>query len=180
MSLIYLDTIGGVAEWSNAPVLKTGVPQGTEGSNPSPTALMRYLGIDYGTKRIGVAVSDKEGSLAFPLGTVQVGPRALSEIASLAKENGVGAVVVGDSKDFLDQPNPVMEDIGQFKKDIAELTGLPVVSEAEFFSSAAAARQFTPDGSRKKNPAHVDLDASAAALILQNYLDRIRYNDFQD
>ena len=67
-----------------------------------------------------------------------------------------------------------MEDIEQFKKDIAELTGLPVEYERELFTSSMAARQFTPDGSRKENPSQEKLDASAAALILQGYLDRNR------
>jgi RNase H-fold protein (predicted Holliday junction resolvase) len=70
-----------------------------------------------------------------------------------------------------------MEDIEQFTKDIAELTGLGVEYEPEFFSSAAAAHQFTPDGSRKQNPSQEKLDASAAALILQSYLDRKRNNN---
>jgi RNase H-fold protein (predicted Holliday junction resolvase) len=67
-----------------------------------------------------------------------------------------------------------MEDIEQFKTDLAELTGLTVEYEPELFSSAAAAWQYTPDGSRKQNPSQEKLDAAAAALILQSYLDRKR------
>jgi RNase H-fold protein (predicted Holliday junction resolvase) len=67
-----------------------------------------------------------------------------------------------------------MEDIESFKKDLAQLTALPVEYEREFFTSTLAARQFAPDGSRKQNPAHKDLDASAAALILQSYLDKLK------
>ena len=133
---------------------------------------MKYLGIDYGTRRIGVAVSDDTGSLAFPLTTVAAGPQALGEVAELARANGAQALVVGESRDNAGRPNEVMEDIEQFKKDIAELTNLPVEYEREFFTSTQAARQFAPDGSRRKNPEHQNLDASAAALILQGYLDR--------
>lgn len=134
---------------------------------------MKYLGIDYGTKRIGVAVSDDTGSLAFPLATVKAGPQALSEVAALAKDNGAQALVIGESRDNAGKPNEVMEDIEQFAKDIGELTGLPVEYEREFFTSTMAARQFAPEQkSRKANPSHATLDASAAALILQSYLDR--------
>lgn len=137
---------------------------------------MRYLGIDYGSKRIGVAVSDEGGSIAFPLGTVDAGPKALSEVASLAKENAAEHIVVGESRGLGGAANAVQESIEQFKTDIAELTGLPVVYEREFFTSALAARQYAPDGSRKANPSQAKLDASAAALILQTYLDRIKNN----
>ena len=135
---------------------------------------MKYLGIDYGTKRSGVAVSDDTGSLAFPLTTVPSNREALSAIAALVKENDVETIVIGESRNFQNEPNEVMEDIEQFKKDLSELTMLPVVYEQELFTSAQAARQFAPDGSRKQNPSQDKLDASAAALILQSYLDRTR------
>ena len=134
---------------------------------------MKYLGIDYGTKRIGVAVSDDTGSLAFPLGTIKAGQGALEEVASLARENTVTGIVIGESRDLSGQANDVMEDIEQFKKDIEELTKLPCLFEREYFTSTYAARQFAPEAkSRKANPSHATLDASAAALILQSYLDK--------
>src|SRR3569623_914386 len=152
-------------------VLKTSVGQPTVSSNLTSSA-MKYLGIDYGTKRIGVAVSDDSGSIAFPLTVVAAGPKALEEVANIARVNNVEQIIVGESLDFKGEKNEVMEDIERFKSDIAELTGLPVSYEREFFSSAQAARQFAPDGSRKKNPSQEKLDAAAAALILQGYLDK--------
>jgi putative Holliday junction resolvase len=133
---------------------------------------MKYLGLDYGTKRIGVAVSDDTGSIAFPLTIVESGPKALEEVADIARVNNVEVIVMGESLNFKNEKNEVMEDIEQFKADISELTQLPVEFEKEFFSSAQAARQFAPDGSRKKNPSQEKLDAAAAALILQGYLDK--------
>ena len=136
---------------------------------------MKYLGIDYGTKNIGVAVSDDNGSVAFPHSVVPAGRDAISKIAALAKEVGAGAVVMGESRNFAGEKNEVMEDIEQFKNDIGELAGVPVHYELEFFTSALAARQFAPEeGSRKANPSQDKLDASAAALILQSYLDRLK------
>lgn len=134
---------------------------------------MKYLGIDYGTKRIGVAVSDDTGSLAFPLEVVRAGANAVSEVHTLAQKNNVGAYVLGESRNFKNEPNAVMEDIEQFKKDLEELTGLPVHYEREFFTSAAAARQFAPEEkTRKEAPSQEKLDAAAAALILQSFLDK--------
>ncbi len=166
--------IGGVAEWSIAPVLKTGVPQGTVSSNLTPSAQMKYIGIDYGTKRIGLAVSDDTGSLAFPLAVVEAGKEALANVAEEVQKSGAEKIILGESRNFQNEPNLVMEDIEQFKKDLHELTGKEVVYEAEFMSSAAAARQYAPDGSRKQNPSQDKLDAAAAAVILQSYLDRNR------
>ena len=140
---------------------------------------MKYLGIDFGPKRIGLALSDETGSLAFPLTTVAAGPHALSEIADVVVKEGVGGIVLGESRDFKDEANAVMEQIDEFKKDLEELAGIPVSYEREFLTSAMAARQFAPPasgrGSRKENPSQKKLDASAAALILQSYLDRSKH-----
>jgi len=134
---------------------------------------MKYLGIDYGTKRIGLALSDDDGRVAFPHAVIKASSSALSEVHALIEERGVGTVVLGESRDFSGERNAVMEDIELFKKDLEELANVPVHYEQELFTSAQAARQFAPEeGSRKQNPSQEMLDASAAALILQSYLDR--------
>jgi len=137
---------------------------------------MKCIGIDYGTKRIGVAVSDDDGRVAFPLATVEAGPKALSQVDALVKENRGARVIIGESRDLSGQPNPVQEDIEQFAKDLGELTQVPVVFEPEFFTSAMAARQGQDKPLRQANLRGQEKleksDASAAALILQSYLDR--------
>jgi len=135
---------------------------------------MKYLGIDYGTRRIGLATSDSTGSLAFPLSTIDAGKGALERVVALAKENATDKIIIGESRNNKGGANKVTKDIEQFKKDLEKLSGLPCSFEREFFTSTMAARQFAPDGSRKANPAHDNLDASAAALILQSYLDRTK------
>jgi putative Holliday junction resolvase len=134
---------------------------------------MKYLGLDYGTRRIGIAISDDTGSLAFPLTVIQAGQGSLEQVAALVKEHAVEKIIIGESRDFKGEANAVMEDITQFKKDLEELSAMTVEFEREFFTSTMAARQFAPQQkSRKANPPHDTLDASAAALILQSYLDR--------
>ncbi len=130
-----------------------------------------------------MAVSDESATLAFPLGVVangslgsDVGERALKEIYDIARENAVVQVVMGESKNYSGEANPVMKEVEKFKEALEE-EGLSVVYEPEFMSSMAAARQFAPEEkSRKANPNQELLDASAAALILQNFLDRNRKN----
>ena len=134
---------------------------------------MKYIGIDYGTKKVGVALSDETGSIAFPNMVVPTRD-ALETVAALIKEQGVGEIVLGESRDFSGEKNAVMTEIEEFKKKL-EAAGLPVHYEREFFTSALAARQFAPEEkSRKQNPSQEQLDASAAALILQSFLDRIK------
>src|SRR3990167_8315006 len=101
---------------------------------------MKYLGIDYGTKRIGVAVSDEGGSMAFPLTTIEAGPKALETVILCVQKNHIEKIIIGESRNFKNEPNLVMEDIEQFKKDLAQLTQLPVEYEPEFMTSAAAGR----------------------------------------
>ncbi len=134
---------------------------------------MKYLGIDYGTKRIGVAVSDPEGRVAFPI-AVLPHKEALAALATLIEQEGIGEVVVGESRNLSGQPNPVQTQIEEFGRELQELTKVQVAYSPEFFTSALAARQFAPEeNSRKQNPEHKNLDASAAALILQGFLDRL-------
>ena len=110
--------------------------------------------------------------MAFPHSTVKAGPGALAAIDELIQKEGVEKIVLGESHNFKGEANAVMEDIAEFKKDLEELTQLPVVYEAEFLSSAAAARQYEGDFGRGEKPSQEKLDASAAAVILQSYLDK--------
>jgi putative Holliday junction resolvase len=139
---------------------------------------MKYLGIDYGTKRIGVAVSDDTGTLAFPLGLVASGEGALEEVLELARENGVETVVMGESRNFKGEANPLMEKIEKFKVAL-EAAGKKVILEPEYMTSAAAEHQHTHSHdahtgrpTRKEAVSKEFLDSSAAALILQSFLDR--------
>lgn len=137
---------------------------------------MKYLGIDYGTKRIGVAVSDDIGVLAFPLTTFPAGKGLLLKVVELAAENSVKMIVLGESRNFKQEQNPIMKEVTEFKKALEE-KGFTVVYEPEFMSSAAAARQYTPEEkTRKANPSQEKLDAAAAAIVLQSYLDKMKNN----
>lgn len=126
---------------------------------------MRYLGIDYGTKRVGVALSDEEGTMAFPHATYPNDRSLREQIAALCAEKGVGTIVLGQSHNLADVPNPVQEDITTFKTHLESTLALPVYLEPEQFSTQAALRL-------QGRTEHTD--ASAAALILDAYLTRHR------
>lgn len=124
---------------------------------------MRYLGIDFGLKRVGVALSDESGTLAFPHVVLPSNKELIAEIARIAKDQKVGVIVVGESKNLDGKDNPIMKDIAVFIKAVHKETKKPVRLEPEFWSSFQAGRW---QGKTDK------LDASAAAIILQSFLDR--------
>lgn len=125
---------------------------------------MRYLGIDYGSKKIGVAVSDTEGKIAFPEAVVPNDKRALQTISDLIMARGITKVIIGESKDFKNKNNRIQEEIDKFAKKLeAKEMDFEVVFEPEFLTSAQAA---AVTGKNKKN------DAGAAAIILQSHLDK--------
>lgn len=119
---------------------------------------MRYLGIDYGQKKIGLALSDPEGRVAFPHSTV----RTLEEAVALAKRAGVSAVVVGLPIPFRGRPSAQARPVRAFAGRLARALQLPIAFENEALTTKIAER----------HTAREKADASAAALILQSYLDR--------
>ena len=135
---------------------------------------MRYIGIDYGTKRIGVALSDESGTLAFAHSVIESADAARS-IGSLAQKEGVSMVVLGESLDLNNKRNPLMVKIDRFKGEL-EALGLSVIFEPEGMTSAQAARnpmgEHMRTSSEKGRPRQANVDASAAALILQSFLDK--------
>ncbi len=132
---------------------------------------MKYLGVDFGTKRVGVAVSDESGTLARPVAVFKNDGALLSEIEGIVAREGIGCIVVGESVG-----NPVQRDIDEFVAQITLATMLPVETVTEAFTSAEA----HPREGKERNAARAnkapakpgDLDARAAAVILQRFLDK--------
>ena len=128
---------------------------------------MKSLGIDFGEKRIGVALSDEGNQFAFPLAVFSNTPAVIHEIAEVCAREKVGRIIMGESKDFKGKFNPIMKDAVAFAEKLKEKTNLPFFFEPEFLTSREAT--------------HVqgditNLDASAAALILKHFLDTHRDN----
>jgi putative holliday junction resolvase len=123
---------------------------------------MRYLGIDFGMKRVGLALSDEEGRIAFPHSVVPNGSKLIDAIAALCREKEVATIVLGESRDFKGEPNAIFGASMGLKEGLERELGIPVLLEPEFMTSAQAERQGQTEF----------LDASAAAIILQSYLDK--------
>ncbi len=137
---------------------------------------MKILGIDYGTKRIGIAISDDSGKFAFPKSIITSGSKALGEIITLIQSEQVERVVVGNSVDQSGMRNILMEDIDVFIEELHKLTGLPIeLADERFSSSAVRAFDFEkPIANTRGNSRPTGLiDDRAAAIMLQRYLDRL-------
>jgi len=125
---------------------------------------MRIIGIDYGTKRVGVAVSDEAAQFALPFMTLKASAKLADEIAGIAAENAAKDVVLGESRDYNMAPNKIMPAILELEKELKE-RGLKTHFQPEFMTSVQAERL---QGKNDKS------DSSAAALILQSYLDTLQ------
>ena len=133
------------------------------------------MGIDYGTKRIGIAISDASGSLAFPKKIISSGADALRDIVALIHDEEVEAVVVGNSLDNAGNRNMLMEDVDVFIEQLHALTGIPIsLTDERFSSTAVRAFDFTkPIANTRGNSRSTDhIDDRAAAIMLQRYLDK--------
>lgn len=124
---------------------------------------MRILGIDYGSKRVGIAISDPERKFALPNCVIKNTDVLFAEVTKLATDFEVKEIVVGESRNYAGEANKILPDILKFKEKL-ESAGYVVYLELEFMTSVQAERL------QGKNDMS---DASAAALILQAYLDRM-------
>jgi putative Holliday junction resolvase len=133
---------------------------------------VRYLGLDVGDQRIGVALSDETGTLAGGLETIRrVGPRKDPRaVADLVRAHGVGEVVVGLPRTLDGSVGPQAQKVLAFMEDLRRFLRVSVVPWDERFTTAAAERALLEaDVSREGRKAVVD--KVSAILILQNYLD---------
>ena len=124
---------------------------------------MRYVGVDYGSKKIGLALSDETGSMAFPHSVVPNDASFFEILDGLIEREQVGEMVVGHSLDREGQDNKIQAAINEFVTDVTLRYGIPVHLESELYSSREAER-IQGKGDL--------LDAAAAAIILNSYLSK--------
>ncbi len=125
---------------------------------------MRYLGIDYGAKKIGLAVSDEGGSLAFPflIFTNSSKENSVEKIFKIIEEKNIEKIVIGESLNLKGEENKILKEAKSFSEKLKEKTNLEVYFEKEWLSTIEA---------RRFQDRH-DADDSAAAIILQRFLDK--------
>lgn len=125
---------------------------------------MKYIGIDYGEKRIGVAVSDESEKFAFAFDVIEnKSPKVFKFFKNLIAERGVGAIVLGLPLGFSMQETESTKKARNFGEFLKKELNIEVIFQNEVLSTAEVEKS----GSAREGM----VDASSAALILQSFLD---------
>ncbi|MGH2768834.1 MAG: Holliday junction resolvase RuvX [Actinomycetota bacterium] len=131
---------------------------------------MTVLAVDPGSRRIGVAISDPDGKVGFPLDVLQRSGDWLGRLAELVRERDVGEVLVGLPRRLDGSEGPAAEQARALAAALASAIPVPVRLVDERMTTAAADRALAAAGVRSRRRRRV-VDGSAAALLLQSYLD---------
>jgi len=125
---------------------------------------MRLIGIDYGSKRVGIALSDEKGLMAFPKDVIPNDSGLIKNIVSFIETENVEMIVVGHSLGRDGKTNPIHKDVEEFITALTLQTGLPIELEPEQYTTQEAIRF---QGRTDKT------DAAAASIILNSYITRM-------
>ena len=126
---------------------------------------MKYVGIDYGSKKVGFAQSDDDGRIAFPLMVSPNDGNFFKDTVELIRDMKFGVVVIGESVDGNGKPNAIAKEARAFGARLEGSIDVRVLFEKEWYSTTEARKQPGREGER-------EVDDAAAAIILQRYLDR--------
>ena len=135
--------------------------------------MSRLLGIDHGTRRVGVALSDAERRIASPLTTIEVtrdAQRVFRQIADLAGEWGAAELVVGLPLNMDGSEGPQAKAAREFGRSLERVAGLPVQFWDERLTSHSA-EEAMGEADLTRGQMKGRLDRVAAAIMLQSYLD---------
>ena len=134
--------------------------------------MSRSLGVDFGTKRVGLAVSDPLGLTARPLSVV---PRSsvVDEVANLVKELEIGTIVVGLPTGLSGGEGMSASEARKLADELRTAAGVDVVFVDERFTSRMAEVALVESGMKRRKRRET-VDKVAAAIILQDYLDNHR------
>jgi putative Holliday junction resolvase len=135
--------------------------------------MSRFLGLDIGDKRIGIAISDETLTLARPLATLTRASKRedFEKVKAICVEQQIEKIICGLPKTLRNEEGPQAQRVRRYADQLADAIGLPIEFWDERFSSVDAAERLT-QASRQKR-AKGDIDSAAAAIILQGYLDSI-------
>jgi putative Holliday junction resolvase len=133
---------------------------------------MRILAIDHGTKRMGLAISDELQMIAQPLDYLLATPFAafLTQLKEILREKEVELILVGMPRNMDGSYGPAALKVQEFVAILRETIAVPIKTWDERLTSAQANRFLIESGARR-NQRKEKVDKTAAALLLQNYLD---------
>ncbi len=135
----------------------------------------KILGIDHGSKRIGIALSDESNTIAFPKDIIETGGKYLNIIAEFVKSNDVSTVVIGYPLNMKGEMSKQTEVVSDFIDQLREILPekIELVKWDERLTSKMAESFVIDSGmKKKKRQDKSNLDTLSAVFILQSYLDR--------
>ena len=135
---------------------------------------MRYLGLDLGSRTLGVAVSDKTGTIASSVKIIRHNEdydRLLRDVCDLVREYEADAIVLGFPKNMNDTIGPKGELSIDFKQKLEGVLSIPIYLQDERLTTKSATDMLIQGGVSRKKRKEV-IDSVAATIILQTYLDR--------
>lgn len=135
----------------------------------------RVLGIDYGSKRVGVAISDPTRLIAQPVGAMENNPGLIARICSMVQAEGVVCIVVGMPYNGKDERGKKAAEVDRFIEALQSATRVPVdIWDESFTSVEAKAIHIRAGMKRKQRRQKGRVDVMAARLLLQEYLEQDR------
>jgi putative holliday junction resolvase len=136
---------------------------------------VRVLGIDPGTKRVGLALSDPTGTIAQPLGTIEAEPRETlaGRLAEVARKHEATRIVVGLPRRLDGSHGPEAKASRALGDELRKASGLPIELVDERLTTALAERSMISTGVRRARR-RATIDQVAATLLLQSHLDAKR------
>jgi putative Holliday junction resolvase len=142
-------------------------------SSPSPQLPGRILGIDFGLKRAGIAVSDPMQIIASALDTIMYKSRRelLRRLVEVIRKNAIVKVVMGLPRHMDGREGEMAQTVRQLMGELAALVAVPIVAWDERLSSVQAQRALRAMGVRARDTKRGEVDRLAAVFILQSYLD---------
>ena len=132
----------------------------------------KILGIDFGKKRIGLAITDSQKIISFPLKTIEK-REIFNFLESFLKTENIESIILGDSKTEKNKPNELMKDVKSFSEKIKIKFNIPVYFVDERFTSKIAFKIIIDSNIKKMKRRDKSLiDKVSASLILETYLKR--------
>lgn len=138
--------------------------------------MSQLLAIDYGTKRVGIAISDPQQKIASPLKTVS-SKLAIENIEQIMKDKKIETLVLGIPKQRDDRYSDVMKQIKEFEVGLKTvLPGITIVHHDERYTSKMAQRVVLESGiKRQKRRDKTLLDKISASILLESYIESLEY-----
>jgi len=134
----------------------------------------RIMGIDFGTKRIGIALSDPLKKFAYPHITIPNNSSIFSELTKIIKEKCITKIILGIPNEERTSKTSIVENVKKFKNQIEKKFALEVIFWDETYTSSIAQQRILESVSKKSKRKNKGLlDMNSASIILQEYIDTL-------